>query len=289
MIKTLSHVKTLTNSLLILFLVVFVFPSPAFSQKPTLQKQPASVFLCLASGVGTLQSYDAGASPLLYRGILAGLQSSVTIEWKRYRFLGDFQTTGALIRNSLQPAFNYGSYALGFDGKISAIYCFKKLQQERLRLWGGGAIEYNYDIKFFPALMNASFCLSRFINFDATARIEYDFHFRRQHEEGTSWPWTAFAQLSLPMVSGINRPGFAYMDNYTSHIDMIKTLFSSHQNHFKPFAGLATEIGLMYNLKNKNKIAFSYSWHYLSSGKKGYYRFDNSRHLIKTSFLFNLN
>ncbi len=260
-----------------------------FSQMSAFQEEQAHFYLGFGTGLGVTQSYDAGASPLQYHGIAAGFQSSITVEWQRYRFLGDLQTTGALTRNSLQPILHYNTYAFGIDGKFSIIRHFNDYHQNRLRILGGGSVECYYDFKLFSSLMNAGFCMTRFLNLDAEGRVEYDFSFGKYHEERTPWPWTAYAQLSLPLMSSVMRPGFAYMDNYTSNSNMAKTLFSSYQTHMKPFAGIATEIGLMYNLKNKNKIAFSYRWHYLSSGKTGYYRFDNAMHLANIILLFNLN
>ncbi|MGP1447187.1 MAG: hypothetical protein ACTTKO_06635 [Candidatus Limimorpha sp.] len=287
--KRLFDFKTLiARRLNALFLIAFL-PLSAFAQMSAFQEQPVPVYLNFGSGFGILQSYDAGASPLQYRGIAFNLQTGMSVEWKNFRFLCDLQTVGAMTRNSLQPILKYSAYACGIDGKLSVIHLLADRQQNRLRFWGGGALGSYFDLKFFPALMNASFCMSSFVNLNAEGRVEYDFSFGKYHEAETPWPWTAFGQLSLPLLSSVSRPGFAYMDNYTSSIQMAKTLFSSYQSRLKPLAGIATEIGLAYHLKNKNQIAFSYRWHYLSTGKTGYYRFDNSEHLINIVLLFNLN
>ena len=79
------------------------------------------------------------------------------------------------------------------------------------------------------------------------------------------------------------------MDNYTSDLDLMNTIFSSYETSFMGFPGVSTDVGLRLNLLNGNKIGFSYRWDYLTTRNNDHYRFDNAFHTLSIDFMFKLN
>ena len=79
------------------------------------------------------------------------------------------------------------------------------------------------------------------------------------------------------------------MDNYTSDINTEYTILQNYENFFMAFPGASTDVGLMLNLPNNNKISVAYRWDFLTTRHQGTYRFDRAAHSILTTFMFNIN
>ena len=116
--------------------------------------------------------------------------------------------------------------------------------------------------------------------------MQYDFAFIRG---GSHNLLSAYGKLSLPIVGGVIRPGFAYMDNYTSSMNIANTILQDYETFYKWFPGVTTDIGFYFNLLNGNRIGINYRWDYLTTRHKGIYRFDNAIHSFNLNLMFNLN
>jgi hypothetical protein len=114
--------------------------------------------------------------------------------------------------------------------------------------------------------------------------VECDFAYDKAD---ATHPWlTAFFNLSLPLYTVGVRPGYAYVvDPLNNIFDM---LLGANVPMFKFFPGCTTDIGFNLNLRNGNRIGLSYTWDYLTTGKKGAYRYDNAFHTVKLSFMFKI-
>jgi hypothetical protein len=116
--------------------------------------------------------------------------------------------------------------------------------------------------------------------------VQYDFAFIKNHTHNLL---TLYGKLTLPLGGIIERPPYAFMDNYTSDINLLNTILSSYEIKGMAFPGVSTDLRLQFNLLNGNKIGLSYRWDYLTTRKRGYYRFDNAFHTISVDFMFKLN
>ena len=139
------------------------------------------------------------------------------------------------------------------------------------------------DNKGIPVLMNAASSVSLFGNLCVTGMMEYDFAF---NSDQTHHWLTAYGKLSLPLVGAVSRPGFAYIGNPTINASAV---LADNELFAKFFPGASTELGLYLNLPNYNRLGLSYRWDYLTTGKKGIYRYDNALHAINLSFMFRVN
>ena len=135
-------------------------------------------------------------------------------------------------------------------------------------------------------MMNASTGVTAFFNLCAEGMLSYDFAFIHG---GSHNLLSAYGKLTLPMAGLVIRPGYAYMDNYSSDINTDNTFLEDYEAFGKTFPGIGTDMGLYLNLLNGNRIGLSYRWDYLTTGKKGIYRFDNALHSINLNFMFNIN
>ena len=124
------------------------------------------------------------------------------------------------------------------------------------------------------------------MNLCAEGMLSCDFAFIR---DGSHNLLTAYGKLTLPVVGLAMRPGYAYMDNYTSDINVANTVLGDYETFAKFFPGVGTDIGLYFNLLNGNRIGLNYRWDYLTTGQKGTYRFDNALHSVNLTFMFNVN
>lgn len=242
------------------------------------RKSKVPVWLNLSVGGSVVHSYDEGTIPFPYLGFGGNAGLGATVEWKRCHAGNDLHVTAALLDN--------GGTSVGIDNRTEFLYRFHDSQRNRLHLWAGGALQSYFDIKEIPALMNASSGFSAFMNLCAEGMLSYDFAFIR---DGSHNMLTLYGKLTLPLAGFAIRPGYAYLDNFTSDINLANTLLSDYTAFGKWFAGAGTEVGLRLNLLNGNCIGLEYRWDYLSTGRKGFYRFDNAVHSININFMFNIN
>ena len=246
-------------------------------QQPV-RKSNVPVWLNLSVGGNIADCYDNGTIPFRYLGLGGNLGGGVTVEWQRFHVQNETRVFGTMLKVS--------GYAIDIDNKTDFLYRFYDGKRNRLHLWAGGAIQTYLDIKQIPSMMNAATGVTTFFDFCAEGMLSYDFAFIRG---GSHNLLSAYGKLTLPLVGMAMRPGYAYLDNYTSDIDESSTFLEDYETFGKAFPGIGTDIGLYFNLLNGNRIGLSYRWDYLSTGKKGTYRFDNALHSVNLNFMFNIN
>ncbi|MBR1514272.1 MAG: hypothetical protein IJ622_08285 [Bacteroidales bacterium] len=246
----------------------------------------SNVPVWLKSGIGfnVVESYEQGASPLQYLGAGGNLTAGVVVAFDRYQGEAELRGLANIITNSAQSATDY---AFGIEGNIQFLYRFYDACHDRLHFWAGGGIQLYLDIKVLSQLMNASACQSNFFDLRPAGMVTYDF---APYKHSSHHLLTAYGKLSLPLIASASRPGFAYMDNYTSDLNTVNTVMGEYEDLSLFCPGASTDIGLWLNLPyNGNKIGVSYRWDYLTTAKNGIYRFDQASHCINLNFMFNIN
>ena len=239
----------------------------------------AGVWLNGGAGIGVAETYDNGAAPMSLFGLGAGLQAGVAVDWQRYHIQQETRVLAGMLLLPLE------GYDIGIQERIEVLYRVHDGMRNQLHLWAGGAGIIDLNIKQLPSLMNASTCGSAFGSLCAAGMVQYDFDYING---GTHNLWTVYAELTLPLGGVVGRPGFAYMDNYTSSLNTANTILGDYEWFGKAFPGVGTDVGFRLNLPNGNRIGVSYRWDYLSTGKKGTYRFDNAFHTLNLDFMFRL-
>ncbi len=222
--------------------------------------------------------YDEGTAPYSYLGTGANMGGGITVEWKRCHLQSEGRFFGSIVSDN--------GFAFSYDAKKEFLYRFYNGKRDRFHMWAGGSYQTFLDFKEMPEYMNASMGLSMFLNLRLTGMVQYHMGYIR----GGSHPLiTLYGKADLPFVGLVVRPGYAYMDNYTSDLNIINTMLADYETFGKAFPGMSTDVGLYFNLLNGNKIGLSYRWDYLTTGKKGIYRYDNAIHSFNITYLFNLN
>ena len=242
------------------------------------RKSKVPVWLNLSLGGNIADCYDNGTIPFRYMCLGGILGVGVTVEWQRFHVQNETRVFGTALKVS--------GYAIDIDNKTDFLYRFYDSKRNRLHLWAGGAMQTYLDIKQIPSMMNAATGVTAFFNLCAEGMLSYDFAFIRG---GSHNLLSAYGKLTLPLAGSVMRPGYAYLDNYTSNIDESSTFMEDYEALGKTFPGIGTDIGLYLNLLNGNRIGLSYRWDYLTTGKTGTYRFDNALHSINLNFMFNIN
>ena len=250
----------------------------SFSRPVYTSKVP--LWLNLNTGSSLLQSFDKGASPMRYIGYGINLALGATIEWNRYHIQADMRGMAGLLTNIVgTPIFDFD-----IETRAEMLYRVREYPQQHLKLWAGGAVHSLIDIHYFSQLMNASIGISDFVDLQAVGMLQYDFAFY----DGAHNLLTLYGKLSLPLLAGVDRPGFAYMDNYTSDLNTANTIMKDYETFSMLLPGASTDVGLRFNLPNNNRISVSYCWDYLTTRNRGTYRFDRAAHSFLATYMFNL-
>ena len=247
------------------------------SQKPQLYnpwQNKVPIWLDFSSGANLADCYDKGTVPFRYKGFGANATAGVTIEWGQCHVQTEIQGFYSLLDSPSGTAT---------DVNLSTEFLYHLSRINRLSFWAGGTLQGFMDVKSIASLQNAATCISMFGNLCATGMMQYDFAFN--HEKTHTW-LTAYGKLSLPLVGAVSRPGYSYIGHPTINDD---TLLNRNETFAKFFPGASTELGLFLNLLNDNRIGLSYHWDYLTTGKKGTYRYDNALHSINLTFMFRVN
>lgn len=254
----------------------YTFPRPAY------KSSRVPVWLSFAAGTNLIESYDLGASPIRYWGIGLCFNPGLTIEFDRYQLSYDTRILGNVCfgKSTATPMI------FTIDSRVEFLYRCRDSYHNRLHFWAGGTGQLFFDIKYYSQLMNAALGTTYFLNLHATGMAQYDFGRRYDCEHSM---FTLYGKLSLPLIGLVDRPGFAYMENYTSDLNTVETLNETREETGIFFPGVNTEIGLYLNLLNNNKIGLSYRWDYLTTRHTGIYRFDHASHTFNLKFMFNLN
>ena len=240
-------------------------------------KSKVPIWLDFSAGASFAESYDKGTIPFRYKGFGANAKGGVTIEWQRCQMNVEgqgFYTSLASVSGTV------------LDVSLSAEFLYHCSRIRRWSFWAGGSLQGFMDVKEIPALMNASSSVSLFGNLCATGMVQFDFAFIHDGSYNLRNLLTAYGKLNLPIAGVANRPGYAYIGNPTINDD---AFLEGSETFAKFLLGASTELGLRLNLPNDNRIGLAYRWDYLSTGKKGTYRFDHALHAINLSFMFRIN
>ena len=248
-------------------------------EQSVLPESKVKVWLNGGMGIGLAETYDNGMAPMALFGLGLGVQGGITVEWQRYHIQAETRVPAGLLLLPLE------GFDIDVQERLEVLYRVHDGKRNQLHLWAGGAGVFDLNIKQIPNLMNASTGGSVFANLCAVGMVQYDFEFING---GPHNLYTVYGKLTLPLGGLVGRPGYAYMDNYTSDLNSANTVLSNYEWFGKAFTGISTDIGVYINLLNGNRIGISYRWDYLSTGKKGTYRFDNAFHTLNLDFLFRL-
>ena len=261
----------------IILSIILLMATTASAQTPKTGK--AASWLNASAGFNIADCYDNGTIPFAYLGKGANLGLGATFEWRRCHI----QLDERLFFNSLSEL---SSFAITTDTRLEFLYRVHDSQNNRFHIWVGGDFQGYMDIKEIYELMNASMGITLFGNFCLASMVQFDFASIRG---GTHPLLTLHGKLVIPVAGFAIRPGFAYMDNYTNDLNIANTLLSDYELFPKALPGICTDMGLTFNLLNGNRIGLSYRWDYLSTGRKGTYRYDNALHSLNLNFMFKLN
>ena len=236
-----------------------------------------SLNLYMGLGLSSIDNYDLGTVPFHIQGIGRVQDWGANMTWKRCQI----QLDGRYFNSTL---ITLSGTNQGIDFNLEFLFRYLDTMSNRFHFYTGAALEGYGEIKSVPALQNASFCMNTFGNLCDVNMVQWDFAFNK----AKTHHWlTAYGKLTLPIVGMVSRPGFSYTYD-TQGMDVFSSFFGGHENFKKLFPGCSTNIGIWLNLKNSNRIGLNYRWDYLSTGKKGIWRYDNAYHSVNLSFMFNI-
>lgn len=268
------------NSLNIVLLVTAMFFAMAGSSYGQETDTKPSIWMNGGVGYCIADAYDSGAAPMSLLGLGTGFQSGVNLEWGRCCFQRQSRYRLGLL---VSP---FHGYIIGMSEGAEFLYSLRDKKSHRLHFWIGGGVHGEGSLKVLPSMKTCAVSSSVYGNFSVEGMVQYDFAFV---QDDTHNLLTAFVKLRLPLVGVVNYPGFSYMDNYASNINLVNTILSTYETRGIFFPGASIDVGLRFNLPNGNRIGLSYHWDYLTTRNRGFYRFDNAFHAVTFDFMFKLN
>lgn len=238
-----------------------------------------SFYLNFKGGIGVARCVDRSIIPYSFSGLTTGFNGGFTDEWKRCHIQFDFQWSKTFLS---EPSGTMHC----FVPKLEFLYSCLKPSESRWHFWSGVSVSSLVDFKSIPILQNAQATFSVFGNFAAEELVQCDFAYDKKDK---SHPWmTAYFRFSLPLFTVASRPGYAYVHDPLGETHALRILMNSNETSFKMFPGYATDWGLTVNLRNGNRISFGHSINFLTTGKKGAYRYDSSFSTSYIQFMFKI-
>lgn len=229
-----------------------------------------------------------GTAPITFDGILLQQSLGVYLVYpKRMEFSIVSRGSIGVFEDAIKPALNFSS----FD--IHDLLRFKFLKSighhsnnesggsrfAVIPYWGVAMTNF-LDVTVNPNYENATPGISDFLGPELIGRIDIN----------TNWsaPIMFHSEIAMMPIAAILRPGYSYIDNYTSTQPVIGALFSDFHVNMKPFAAISTDIGIDIITGEASRISFSYLWSYHSSGNSGQHRYDHATHLLAIDFFVKL-
>ena len=267
--------------MLVLLLVALCGGTFAQGKKEKREKSPSDNFfsLNLRGDLGTATCVDRSVIPFAFSGFAKGLDVGFTDEWGRCHIQFDFDWKTTNFSNPSGKMYY-------FSPKLEFLYSCLKPSDSRWHFWSGASLRSIVDFKSIPGLQNAQTTLSIFGNLAAEELVQCDFAYEKGNK---SHPWmTAFFKFSLPLFTGASRPGFAYVQDPLDGTGAVRLLLAPNETSFRMFPGYATDLGFTVNLRNGNRFSFGYCVDFLTTGKKGAYRYDNAYSTAYLQFMFKI-
>lgn len=233
--------------------------------------------LYMGLGRGSIDNYDLGTVPYHIKGSTRVQDWGINYIWNRCQI----QMEGRYFNSTLKTLSGTDQ---SIDLDFEFLYRCYDSENNRFHFYTGAALEGYGEFKSVPALQNSSVSTNLFGNLCDVNMVTYDFAFNK--DKTHHW-LTAYCKLSLPLVGIANRPGYAYTYD-TQGMSLVGRFLTGHETFAKFFPGCSTDFGLWLNLKNNNRIGLNYRWDYLTTGKKGTWRYDNAFHSVNVTFMFNL-
>lgn len=270
-------------------------PQPSFipdsGETPSCAASPRGerrLYLQVGLGAGRDLYRDLGTSPLSYTG--PALLPEAGLLWERplWQFGLNSRSSFGIYRaaTSTIPSMD----ALGLNNWLSFRALRKKSalhllvpQREEMLLYGL-SVDNLLSVKYNSHHQNASVGLSDFVSLGLHGR--YEFLLRRN--DCSRKFYRVFVELLLQPVSLVFRPGYAYIDDYTSRNEVAATLGSSYQCHMRIFSGIGTGIGLSRTFLIGHRMTLAYHWSFMNNGEKKGWKYQTALHSLSCTFDINL-
>lgn len=254
------------------------------------QASPGSKQLYLRSGwgIGYAQMRDMGVSPLSYRGPALSPTLGFQSEGKPWQWGVDIQLVGSYIEDPVYPKYNFST----MEGiAILSLHVQRMVYngsfgKQTLRLYAGASADEWFEIHYDPQFRNSSTGMGNFVMPSLTFRADMVFGPAAYRPDGRLM---LQGDIAIAPVAFVMRPGYAYIDNFSSTHSPNDATFDNYIWHFTGIPQMQTSAGVILPLANGNRIGLAYQWTLTTTHNKGHHRFDSAYHLLTLTFDFLLS
>ena len=229
---------------------------------------------------------DWGVSPRVYQfaAIAQGVSMSGSV--KQWTIFGDVDISGGLLSPKLVPVKKFS---------LTGYYGIVDVRVGTLRqVWQ--STSGNWSIHVGASLSNYLFAsyVSRFQNASSalTDLFQPELHFTAEYNLPNSNPlivlpgwFTAYGTVSIAPFGLAYRPGFAYIDNYTSGREASDYVFSSYRASVAWLPRVQTELGVRFNLRSGNRIGLAWRWDCRASHGTALWDYEQATQSIVLNFV----
>lgn len=233
-------------------------------------------YLITSVNVNQFSQIDNMVSPLVYKGIGAGVTAGLQRR-KKERFTS-FNThwSSSKLYNNIQPKQYYAELS-HVNVNLASCYLIKRFQNNKIRSYYGWQLAHQSDFRRNAQLQNSSLSynfstsLSPALRFEKWLSIKENNQrklFKKQRSIRISY------QLAVPLIASISRPpynairilhdgsGNAYQNSVTQEVINQSKLYTLNQ-----FIAVNSNLSLEYFLKNGTRLSIQYYWNYENFSK----------------------
>lgn len=237
-----------------------------------------------ADGYGTYR--DMGTAPISFNGVVLqqniGLRLTIPrrMEWGLVS-----RTSVGIFEDAVAPALNLNAFDIHNTMQLKFLKRIKRgdkdgVDERILTTYWGVALSNFLDVTVNTNYENAAAGVSDILGPEAIGRIDIKPRWKV--------PVLFHGEMAMMPIASVLRPGYSYIDNYSSTQPVLDALFSDFDVSVKTFAGVSTDIGIDIVTGPASRITFSYLWSYHTTGDSGHHRFDHATHLLAVDFLVKL-
>lgn len=246
------------------------------------------LFLRSGWGIGYASMRDMGVSPLSYRGATLTPTLGICSEGKPWQWNINIQLVGNYLEDPVDPKFNFSTIEGIATVRFHAqrIILNRSLGKQILRLFAGASVDEWFEIHYDPLFRNSSTGMGNFIMPAFTLGSDWVIGAAAYRPDGRLM---LNCDIAIAPVALVMRPGYAYIDNYSSAHRPNDATFDNYIWHHAGLPQIQTSTGVTLPLANGNRIGLTYQWSLTTTHNKGHHRFDSAIHLLQLTFDFMLS
>ncbi|MCR4660082.1 MAG: hypothetical protein K5650_07280 [Bacteroidales bacterium] len=264
------HEKILTTACLLLALNSLCVQSQIVAD--TTHRRVQTCFVS-QYGTGYATFVDHGTSPLPYQGLTLRMSTGLEVRWKSWLLEVGTDISGAIYSRATAKKPSISAYGGMLNIEVGGLHCLAK--HGRWQLWAGVAVADMAEMRYNSSLNNSSNTTDNFLIPQLRGRAEYKIQC-----------WQLHTALAVAPTVWAYRPGYAFIENYSSVNSEVIILANNYRWSATPLGYISTSLGATLNMKHGNSLGISYKWQLIHTGSNDAHRMVLADHTLVITFKY---